>query len=66
MDEPKHKAFSEYTKVVNGLTNITDMDTAITYAKFYYEAEQSIEDNITNITKIINRTSKLKIEEDEE
>lgn len=54
MDEPKHKAFSEFTKVVNGLTNITDMDTAITYAKFYYEAEQSIEDNITNITNIIN------------
>ena len=48
------KPFDSFTKVVNGLTNITDMDTAITYAKFYYEAEQSIEDNITNITNIIN------------
>lgn len=53
MDEPKHKAFSEFTKVVNGLTAISDLDTAITHAKFFYEAEKSIEENINNITKII-------------
>lgn len=48
------KPFDSFTKVVNGLTGIVDLDKAMTYAKFYYEAEKSIEDNINNITKIIN------------
>jgi hypothetical protein len=47
------KPFDSFTKVVNGLTDIVDLDKAMTYAKFYYEAEKSIEDNINNITKII-------------
>ena len=48
------KPFDSFTKVVNGLTSVVGLDTAMTYAKFYYEAEQNIEDNITNITNITN------------
>ncbi len=49
------KPFAKFTQVVNGLTSIDGLDTAMFYAKFYYDAEQSAEENISYITNIIEQ-----------
>jgi hypothetical protein len=49
------KPFAKFTQVVNGLTSIDGLDTAMFYAKFYYDAEQSAEENISYISNIIEQ-----------
>ena len=49
------KPFAKYTQVVEGLKSIDGLDTAIMYTKFYYEHDQSIEENIKRITDFIER-----------
>ena len=51
----ERKPFAKFTEVVNGLTSIDGMDTAMFYAKFYYDAEQSAEENISYISNIIEQ-----------
>lgn len=51
----KRKPFAKFTQVVNGLTSIDGMDTAMYYAKFHYDAEQSVEENIDFISNIIEQ-----------
>jgi hypothetical protein len=51
----ERKPFAKFTAVVNGLQTIDGIDTAMAYAKFYFDNDQSIEENISNITDIIEQ-----------
>jgi hypothetical protein len=53
VDDSKPKPFSKFTEVVKALTDLEDLNIAMAYAKFYYEHEQTVEENITRITNII-------------
>lgn len=49
------KPFDKFTAVVKGLETIDGIDAAMFYAKFYFDNDQSIEDNINRITDIIEQ-----------
>lgn len=55
IEPPSSKPFAKFTAVVNGLQTIDGIDTAMAYAKFYFDHDQSIEDNISRITDIIEQ-----------
>lgn len=55
IEPPSSKPFSKFTAVVNGLQTIDGIDTAMAYAKFYFDNDQSIEENISYITDIIEQ-----------
>lgn len=47
------KPFAKFTQVVNALTTINGLDSAMAYAKFHYEPTESVEENINRISDMM-------------